>query len=601
MGSKKFGSFFESILSKSPDAAKRLKEMAKSKPMQPKTHRVADAKEEKKAAAPSEPLPEAQGRGMIPGLPEEFKQEESAAQRKDANSEKPAAARQAAGKQTPVAPKLPTARAKAYPKRTPVARKPSPQINLRKQKAILKNRNVRFFDNIEENACQFVRDGNSQSLDIFAGFDFGTSSTKIVVRIPNWPSSPGFAVPFGDLAHSSLEYLLPTRLAIRKDGQCFLQAEKGASIFTDIKVGLMREHHENIESVSGPPRSVSAETVAAAYVALALRYVRCWFLANKHDIFGGFRLNWHWSLGLPAAIKDKFNRREVFERVGKAAWVASRRPGPITAAGVGEAIEDVKASRFSEDDMPVFELLPEVIAEVMGYARSTSRDEGLHLLIDVGASTLDICSFNLHSKDGEDHFPILTADIGFRGAKILHEKRIEGVRRAAQKWPRRFMNDDPVAAIPESCEDYAPSKEIICSEIGNPEKDFKAECQKLLGKTITDLRTRRDPHSARWSDSLPVFMCGGAGAMQIYRDVVDDAGQQLEKNLLSFQGISLKTLQKPESLADIGDGAYHRLAVAWGLSHGSFNIGEYDCPSEIEDIVPPVRKAESQYIGKEQV
>ena len=475
------------------------------------------------------------------------------------------------------------------------------KFDLRNQNIAGKAGDVRFFDNIPENACQFAG-GDDSPLDIFAGFDFGTSSTKIAVRIPYLPSSPGFAVPFGGLAHESLEYLLPTRLAIRKDGQCFLQAEEGASILTDIKVGLMQDPRRSIEPASGPPCGASAETVATAYCALALRYVRCWFLATKHDVCGNFRLNWHWSLGLPAAVKDKFNQREAFERVGKAAWIVSMQPGPVTTAGVRKAIEDIKASRFSEDDMPDFELLPEVIAEVMGYARSTSRDEGLHLLADVGASTLDICSFNLHSRDGEDHFPILTADIGLWGAKILHEKRIEGVQRAAQKWSKRFMNNDPVAAIPKNYKDYLPSEEIIYNEIGDTEEAFKAKCEKLLGKTIAALRRHRYPGSPRWSDSLPVFMCGGAGAMQIYRDVVNDKGRQLEKTLSSFQGISLKTLQKPESLeADIDEDTYHRLAVAWGLSHGSFNIGEYYCPSEIEDIDRTVRKTESRYIGKEQV
>ena len=47
-------------------------------------------------------------------------------------------------------------------------------------------------------------------------------------------------------------------------------------------------------------------------------------------------------------------------------------------------------------------------------------------------------------------------------------------------------------------------------------------------------------------------------------------------------------LPKPKYLeANIDDADYHRLAVAWGLSHETHNIGDWDRPSEIDDIPPP--------------
>ena len=90
--------------------------------------------------------------------------------------------------------------------------------------------------------------------------------------------------------------------------------------------------------------------------------------------------------------------------------------------------------------------------------------------------------------------------------------------------------------------------------------------------------------------------------MPLYRQVVFDVDKQLQKSVPSFQGIELIRLPKPESLeADIERDTYHRLAVAWGLSYESFNIGKYDRPSESDDILPLPPRDDDPYIGKEQV
>jgi len=251
-----------------------------------------------------------------------------------------------------------------------------------------------------------------------------------------------------------------------------------------------------------------------------------------------------------------------------------------------------------------FELIPEVIAEVTGYARSQFRNEGLHILVDIGASTLDVCSFILHEKEGDDDFPILTADVGLLGAKRLHLARIDGAKSAVVVHAADLVDEgDPASMIPEDVADYVPSDQEICDGAANAEEAFKADCKKLLYRTLADLRKRRDPHSSRWSEAFPVFVCGGATAMQAYQEVVAGVGEWLQQHIRSSHGARLVRLPKPESLeADISDQSYHRLAVAWGLSHESFNIGTYSRPSEIDDIPPrTVRNIEDAYISKDMV
>ena len=89
----------------------------------------------------------------------------------------------------------------------------------------------------------------------------------------------------------------------------------------------------------------------------------------------------------------------------------------------------------------------------------------------------------------------------------------------------------------------------------------------------------------------------------MYQEAVSGVGKWLQQHIRSSHGARLIRLPKPESLeAEIGDESYHRLAVAWGLSHESFNIGTYSRPSEIDDIPPPkVRDFENAYISKDMV
>lgn len=463
-----------------------------------------------------------------------------------------------------------------------------------------------FFDGIPENADQFDWPGGSQ-LVILLGVDFGTSSTKIVVRVPYYTDTPAFAVPFGDHAQQSLKYLLPTRLFVNNNGYCSLKSMPGTTILTDIKLGLMQDPQDRIKPVSGPSCDASATTLATAYLALVLRYVRCWFLAEKRGIFGEYSLSWFFNLGLPAAVDDDAKLHEAFDTLGKAAWLLSRRAGPITIDAAQGAINDIKTSRFNADCN--FALIPEVIAEVLGYAKSPLRNEGLHLLVDIGASTLDVCSFNLHVRDGDDHFPILTADIDLLGANRLHKARIDAAGEAVIDTAANLVDEsDPGSVIPDNFEDYIPPNQKIDQEIRHKlttaESDFNWKCEKLIRRTIIDLRNNRDPRSSRWSEKLPVFVCGGGRNMKMYKNLISKVHYWLrDQYIISSEGIRRIDLPKPESLeAEIDEKSYHRLAVAWGLSHESFNIGEYTRPGHINDISPRERSNwEDAYTSKDEV
>ena len=493
-----------------------------------------------------------------------------------------------------------------------------------------------FFNGVPENVSQFDGGGSSGKLEVVIGLDFGTSSTKAVIHIFNFPGDPAFAVPFDEFAHESLEYLLPTKLFVKPDGYCSLKCapDTPTSLLTDIKVGLMQTPDKSIEPVSGPSCDASAITVATAYLALVLRYARRWFITNKRDAFEGFSLNWSFNLGLPAAIKDQPQFKEIFGLVGEAAWLVSQRPGPITTPRAKEAISDIENSASLSEDVPCdFELIPEVIAEVVGYARSRFRDPGLHLLVDIGASTLDVCAFILSDNYGEDYFSILTADVDLLGAKRLHMERIKGLKRVVEDdqtggdaHHRRIVEvhlenlfdpDDPLYVIEGDVKLYVPPCEKLEKNfhkkleerLNDVERAFADKCERLLKRIFEALKKRRDPDSSRWSEDFPIFLCGGARGMPIYHEVISGVEKWLIEWERSFvnspTGVRLISLPKPEFLeAEIDNEFYHRLAVAWGLSYQSYNIGTYKLPSEIEDFSPlhrSVRDIDKDYVSKDMV
>lgn len=465
-----------------------------------------------------------------------------------------------------------------------------------------------IFDSISDHARQFhPKNGSSTPLDIVMGVDFGTSSTKVVVHAPYHTGNPAFAVPFGDLAHESLKYLLPTRLFVGGDGRCSLIPVPEASLLTDIKLSLMQSPLGSIESASGPSCGASAVAVTTTYLALVLRYARRWFIANKRGIFGEFVLKWSFNLGLPAAIDNDSELREAFDTSGKAAWLVSTRPGPITISAVQDAINDINRSEY--ETACDFNLIPEVIAEVKGYAESRFRSPGLHLLVDIGASTLDICSFNLREREDDKPLPIFTADVDLLGARRLHLARIDGAREGVIAHATSLVDrSDPASMIPDNIKDYVPpdqEREGNYDEIAIAENEnrFTEDCAKLLRKTITHLRRKRDPNSPRWYEALPVFVCGGAKDMQLYREVISRVHSWLPTYIQSSHGIRRIDLPKPESLeAEVDDKSYHRLAVAWGLSHLRFNIATYSRPSEIQNVPPPnKRNPYDKFISKDMV
>jgi len=452
---------------------------------------------------------------------------------------------------------------------------------------ILSNRNKPRRANLPGCATQFSDRARGQQCDIVVGFDFGTSCTKIILRSPYQYGGRAYAVPFAEAAHDLSPHLLPSVLRVNRDGELAFGNGGGGHLYRDIKLHLVRA--EAVQPVDGEGDAIAADVLAVGFLALGLRRAREWFLREQRKLYGSFRLVWHLNVGLPSADYADEELTTTYRTISNTAWLLSIAQLPVTVQTAGGILKQVKGGESPGTGDVAVEVVPEVAAEATGYARSQRRNEGLHLLVDVGASTLDICTFILRESAGDDCYEMLTADVQRLGTMALYKGRVDGVHKAVEAHVTNLWSKcDPVRPIPESPQEYLPEAQVLAENVVAAGQEYAKTCKRTLWRTVIDLKTRRDPNSPRWKDGLPTFLCGGGSAMELYGDVLSRLSSELGSFYKGTRGLLRYSLPKPEELeATVDEANYHRLAVAWGLSYPEYEIGSITRPCEIDDVPPP--------------
>lgn len=458
----------------------------------------------------------------------------------------------------------------------------------------------------DEHILQYRQPGKNGECDLVIGLDFGTSASKVVVQAPDLPGGQAYAVDFGEIAHSSMRYIVPTRLWVTPRGRCTLANRENAKVVNDIKLDLFA-HDDRLNSNRGPKRQgLKPDAAAVSYLALILRYTRRWFLETKRDVVGHFqKFNWSVNLGVPSPCVEDNDDNLRFRLVGKAAWMLSVLEEEVT---IGKAQDELRylveaPEYWDRDDDGLtcdFDIIPEIAAGAVGYALSALRREGVHLMIDVGASTVDVCSFLLHQREG-DRYSLLTADVQQLGTIRLHQERILAIQHLYEQQAQDLRDKhDPLTPITEDIEPYLLARDRIVKGIQIAEADLRGRYHKMLRRVVVDLKTRRAPRESVWKDRLPVLVIGGGSRLAFFASLANKLGEWI-KTYCRNEGMLQLPIPTPEALKTKTN-EYHRLAVAWGLSHRAMDIGEITPADRISDIDPPGRLDwESRYIGKDQV
>lgn len=460
--------------------------------------------------------------------------------------------------------------------------------------------------------------GNSEC-ELIIGLDFGTSSTKVVIQAPDFSGGHSFAVDFGHLAHPSMSNLLPTKLWVwQEDGEgvdsCSLKERAGAKVVGNIKPELVLEDKYLVSSIGPRQRGFSPEEIATVYLALVLQYSKEWFYRTKGDIFGHFqKFIWSLNLGIPSSCTDDNKENRLFRQIMKAAWLLSKLPREdINLKKARWKLERVGSPNFwgsRTEDAGDFNIIPEIAAGAVGYALSNLFRKGLHLMVDIGASTVDVCSFNLQQKDGEKRYSFLMTGVKNYGVFGFYRSRLIALMDTYEGYLQGLLDKhDPMKPVDfsETVEPYIIPFKTLDARFMKAKTEFREKkLLRMIRGIICETKVRRAAKASVWGryGRLPILLIGGGSQLPFFRSVVEGLGDWL-RELDWNTGIQLLDAPLPDSLIHSARGkdGQHFLTVAWGLSHRALDVGEI-IPMELvpDDPLPQPPDVRSRYVGKEQV
>lgn len=431
--------------------------------------------------------------------------------------------------------------------------------------------------------------------DVVLGFDFGTSSAKVVIGDRGLKKA--HAVPFRS-AIGIEAYLLPARL-YEDNGSYSLHG--GTRHFNDLKLALLANADDP-----------SLQCRVVAYLALAIREARGWLFSEHADDYIKTEIVWTVALGLPAEHVVENRLSNVFARLGAAAWAVAEQ-SMISTDVCRKALEHT-ANGSSNTKVEVT-VTPEIAAQIYGFVSSNRFDakaRNFFLIADVGAGTVDTCLFRVvPAKGARWSFEIYTAAVEPSGVMNLHRHRVG--------WWQQLLAPDPVGAklsrdldsiklgtenqatIPATYEGYLSGVKVqFAGDAADPDKEFFRIplVRQLQSRTL--YRAFRDNLLGKQDIvDIPFLLCGGGARLSFYRGISDA--------IRSFEGCSwLSTKSQQLVIPDdlraegVGRSDYDRLSVAYGLS--MLSLADISTAQQIPKLPP--KSSEEQwrdhYVDKDQ-
>jgi hypothetical protein len=379
------------------------------------------------------------------------------------------------------------------------------------------------------------------------GFDFGTSSVKLAVSQPYHADNPTKAMPAPEgLQSFGHPYLWQTALWFDpKTGRFSLYPLPGAVTLEGFKTGIIGAHGGEL---ARPDVSITRVEAAAAFLALHFAHFLGWYRQAKPLGPAGADQFMAVNVGIPVAAHDDARSFSIFKRIVAAAVELAPFASRLTTDLVRQT-----HSR-SPDRLPAgFYLVPELTAAVAGYAFAPTSQPGSHMLVDVGASTLDIVAFNLV---GRERVAVFSAAVELLGAAAL---------------------------------DIALSRQLSAG-------DFKRACdhefEEVYGRARSPERAQDGFHAAYRRKPVQLLVTGGGCKTEVHDRFI--AEMPTERVLGAAPTIHPLP---PKAMTDMSCDR-SRLLLAYGLTRDLPDLPEIKLPSQVPSITPLVRM-EPSFVGPE--
>ena len=393
--------------------------------------------------------------------------------------------------------------------------------------------------------------GRGAPMPVRIGIDFGTAFTKVAIR-------SGFdqvAIDWSEVTQNQTptgRYVVPGFVHRSPNGQYGWWRDPSVEIAGNLKLSLI----EDVETTE-PPRQT------LAFLALVIRYARA-SLYRHPDLSKKLRtrgLAWELNIGCPTRPHEEESVVARLRRVASTSWVL---------AGLDHLDDSTIQGAWQRTGRPAClekepDVVPEFVAQIAGYLKSGQPNDGLHALIDIGAGTLDVATFNLVlPRPGHDEIPtipIFFSSVSHLGTHYLSQCRHSGLG--------LDMTWDDSAPISDS-KTFASAHGIELSVLQNIESRFRNDVTRCIFSVVDATRTNRkgDPTAEAWNSVLPIFVTGGASSSDVYRRAIRNSELQLIRRLgqtTKFRFFELDPSGNSGPRRPVSD-EHGRLTVARGLT-----------------------------------
>jgi len=411
--------------------------------------------------------------------------------------------------------------------------------------------------------------GRSIPMVVRIGVDFGTAFTKVAIRAGVDLAPVEWSAVTGDDSDAG-RYVVPGFVVRAPDGEyCWQRLTE-----TDIQGNLKLPVIEMAASDECPIATV-------AYLALVIRYARA-FLYRNTEIgrkLAGRSLRWELNIGCPTEPHENPKVVQVFRRIARTAWQLAAREHLYES-------DILTAWKTDETDIGLETepgVVPEFVAQIAGYLESPQVKEGLHALIDIGAATLDVATFNVvmrNDRASPPRIPIFFSAVRPLGTHYLRHNRHSRLD-LDLSW-----ND---AAPVESADEFGGRNGKPLHEVVAVDEEFAGQIERCITGVIDGTRTnaRGDPRSSAWREGLPIFITGGGSNCALYRQAIEVVQRKVRLRVEQrpgssrhFQLIELNPTSGNARHIEAGD----RLTVALGLTEDAENIARVVPHRDIEPI-----------------
>jgi hypothetical protein len=382
------------------------------------------------------------------------------------------------------------------------------------------------------------------------GLDFGTAFTKACVGL----RGKHLVVHWDGCVEYPDSYLLPTIFTeLAADRTCVLgrPADWKGDTHAGLKMALL----------NSPTRQQKLRAVV--YLALVMRYVRSWLWSKQRHVIEGFELEWIINIGLPTDHWDDDGpTQSLFRFLAMTAWRLAQDSADITLDGADRQMSALES--FQIEDEARFELelekitaFPEFGAQIHSYSTTTQSRRDLHLLIDIGAGTVDIVTFHIGADDESELNAIMYSLVENAGTHALLQTRIAagGLSSSEIVW----TDTDTQFSRAEFEEHHRLRRGCLAS----PQYQFTELLGFRIRKVLSETKRTRYASSANWGE-LPCFITGGGRRVDAYGKAPAIA---IENLMVTLSPMPLPLPPKDSlELGTMPPDNFHRLSVAHGLS-----------------------------------